>query len=243
MLVLPYNKTKTMFGALRATEAFEKETDAIEARAMLISGLRSLFDEKPEDEPVDEAIAAYVTDVALPRELYADGMRRRVTSEDIEALLTYKLGYFDMREPHHYALVRTWWGYLSTKVLVADSVGVSGQDELEAVTTWYESVVMHRKGIAHLELAAWTPGWGLEGSLEMEDGESFEDSDILNSPAVAGDDEFEQLIMIWSEHARQRGSGTYTWSAGAAAHTPDSQRKAVRAAVVTLGGDSSEGDV
>lgn len=209
MILMPYNKTQTMFGALRATSSLETEEARREARALLIVDLRGLFDGKP----VDEAIVAYVTDVALPRELYADGMRRRVTPEDVAALLTYRLGYFAMDEPHHYAMVRTWWGARNAKILVCDSIGWAGQPEIQAVTVWYERFVMPRKGIAFIELTAWTNEEGLDGYLEMEDGEVFECGDIIDSPAVHGDDEFEQFMMTWCEHARFGDDGPYVWDA------------------------------
>lgn len=100
--------SKELIGKLRAScELYSADVKAL-VRTELALELRMMGDAAL--ELIDDAVVAYVADVAVSRELYTDTMRRRVTAAEVLALLTYALGTLSSAHPHHYALALGWWG-------------------------------------------------------------------------------------------------------------------------------------
>jgi len=97
-----------LIGKLRASCELYEAIDRDVARADLALELRMLGDDAK--ALIDDAVVAYVADVAVSRELYTDVMRRRVTPDEVLALLTYTLGALSSAHPHHLALALGWWG-------------------------------------------------------------------------------------------------------------------------------------
>lgn len=93
-----------LMGELRSVVAY----GTVKAKASLIADLRKM---KPH-QVITPDVVLYVTEQALPKNMYTDKFRGQVKPEDIYALLTFDLKHFFVAIKHHFALFSGWWGIM-----------------------------------------------------------------------------------------------------------------------------------
>lgn len=144
-------------GMIRSALGHTDPQEQLEAKALLINIVRN------KTTYPDEASVVYLADACLPRELYTQTMRNRVTDEDADALLAFRLDHFTTSKVHHVALVNAWWGsrhaeymFNENPVLVDSPVEREltarfGQYLYDSDFRYFEVGHWHRNGEHHFE--------------------------------------------------------------------------------------------
>lgn len=188
-----------LIGHLRSAMSYIKQDDALEKKAEILLELRKLG-----PEFVDPGSIVYVVDNSLTRALYTQEMRERVSAEDVYALLTCQIGYFNMDTPHHYALVRGWWGPQECTAILTNRNWRYQSVVLRKLMDWARHV-MKEANFEYFELEHWDPIEGLDCYGLLRDGQEFDDSEIMHSDLASDYPEVIDIFAIVSRAAENNG--------------------------------------
>jgi len=145
-------------------------------RSRLIPVARSV-----EESDVNKVIVEFVVDVALPWATHTYAVRSQVTPEDVYALLTCAIGYFDLTKPHHYALVHGWWGPDMLGPLLANARWDSASPALGQLVA-YTKQYLETTTLDSLVIYHWDEERGICCSGQHANGDNFFNNGIFDQP-------------------------------------------------------------